>query len=185
MVTTRSGLVIGLAIPALLCVSACGGTGVAASPPQSLSAAHKEMPGTYIPPKGGPVASKTAPVVIPSSPPFVMPNSGVIAMHQGPFGEVDFTVQNFWQGYVGSVWTLVYAGGDRSGRSLAAAVPAIRVYTESFGPSGPTALSSVGTYKDPTADGLLSVVTVSGTLMRLATASGDTVTFNLGARAFQ
>lgn len=185
MVTTRSGLVIGLAITALLGASACGGgPGVAASPQQGrLASAHKEMPGTYIPPKNAPIASKTPPrpLVIPSDPPFVVPLPGIEDEHSGPFAAMDFTVENRWQGYVGSTWTLVYAGSDRRNDTAppGGGIPAVRLGTATFNASGMTSASNLTEFRDPSASGPLIITSVSGTIMTFTTASGGSAHFNL------
>ena len=152
----------------------------------NLTAGSKQVPGTYHPPKNAPIASKTGPVVIPSSPPFVMPSPGIIDMHQGPFGAVDFTVENFWEGYVGSTWTLVYAGSDRLHATAppGGGIPAVRLVTETFNSSGLTSSSNFTEFQDPSASGPLIITSVSGTVMEFTTPSGDQVHLNLLTHTF-
>jgi hypothetical protein len=109
--------------------------------------------------------------------------AGIVAMQQGPFSPLEFTVRNFWQGPVGANWLLVYAGATRNADgSLAAG--ALRIYTETATSSGDYALHQVGVYAAPRG-GALTIVAATGNILTLHAASGATLSFDLTTNSYQ
>ncbi len=100
---------------------------------------------------------------------------GIVATQQGPFAATEFTVRNMYRAPVQGVWLFVFAGGARD-EAGTITQGGLRIYQRSAsGEYGP-----VGTFASPAGGGALVVRSASGSVLTLATDSGQIVLFDLG-----
>jgi hypothetical protein len=104
--------------------------------------------------------------------------AGIINSRQAPFPPSIFTVNNAWQGPVGSQWINAYAGAqtnpdDTPGRG------GLVLYTD-----GDFALSYLGTFLAPAGTPALTINKVQGDMLLLQTASGQAFAFNLQSHQY-
>jgi hypothetical protein len=111
------------------------------------------------------------------------PLTGIVQERQGPFPAIEFEVRDSWLGWVGSTYTMVYAGArrsplgpneDRHG--------ALRVYTRAPGQAGD---NLVGVFDAPTGSDAVTVTSVEGTALQLRSDQGQTLTFDLQTHQYR
>ena len=127
---------------------------------------------------------KPAEPVIPLSQPAPQRQAGIVDMHQGPFPPSVFTVRNFWQGPVGSSWVLDYAGAKTNLDGTAGQGGCV-LYTETTNTLGGFDIHPLGTFLAPAGTTALTITAADGNLLRLRTATGTKLTFNLQTHQFQ
>ena len=117
----------------------------------------------------------------PASQPPPRPPAGIVAMQQGPFPATTFTVRDVWQGPVGADWVLAYAGATPGSSGGPPTRGALRLYGE----TADLHLVPIGTFPAAAGTGPLTITGATGTLLRLRTDSGTTLSFNLGTHQYQ
>jgi len=136
-------------------------------------------------------ADKTAqaPTPDPGAPPEPTLVAGLSDVLQGPFEPSIFSLQNQWQGPIGSDthWMMVGAGAKKNETDGGVGPAAVSIYEFTTTPEGHYAgnFAHVGLFVAPTDSGLLTIVSVSGSLVELRTEGGETLWFNLVSLTFQ
>jgi hypothetical protein len=116
---------------------------------------------------------------VPPAHPLLPRQAGISNAPQTPFSPAIFKARNAWQGPVGSVWIIAYAGAQTNldgttGRG------GLVIYTV-----GDFALAYVGTFLAPPGTTALTIIQVRGDQLRVQAASGRTLTFHLQSQQYQ
>lgn len=93
-------------------------------------------------------------------------------------------VSSFWEAPIGGTWYLAYAGGrpDDPASTDTVSQGSVAVYTQGADPNSSPAFQ--GFFAAPSAGGALIITAVSGGVLTLQSASGETLTFDVVTHKF-
>jgi hypothetical protein len=110
--------------------------------------------------------------------------AGIANMHQGPFPSSQFSVENFWQGPVGSIWELVYSG-TKENMEGNGGIGALAIYNEAVNSTGGFDITHIGTYTVSSGARSLTIISVNGDIIQLRTDTGSILFFDLQTDAYE
>jgi hypothetical protein len=138
--------------------------------------------------------SKTNPVPPATQPPLPARVSSIQVIHESPMPGAEFGANNVWQGPVGGVWVLAYAGAyNKSGgadtSSSAPLEPAMALWSEPVDPNAPSQSPQlIGVYPAPGPETSVEITGANGSVLSLTGvgpgADGQSFQFNIETRAY-
>jgi hypothetical protein len=183
---TRLGVLAGLAACALAFATGSGIASNSNPTPKDLFLEKQaaERSAAEAAPRASKVTDPTTPIAAAAKPER---QAGILEIRQGPVSSLEFAVVNTWQGPVpgsGAVWYVVWAGSTGS-NSPNPGTPGVIVHKQELTSDGYSTVDTVvGTFADATADGPLSIVSVTGFLVSMSSAAGHLYQFHLDTYQF-
>lgn len=124
---------------------------------------------------------------LPHGTPYPIPPREAGLLHetnQGPFAATDFHGQDLWQDQVGGTWVLVFAGTDLTSTGAGGALRLYSMPVDPNAPGGSDAIA-VGTYRPPTSEKSLGIVSAQGATLDIRGGSGTFYKFNVLNKTWQ
>jgi hypothetical protein len=110
--------------------------------------------------------------------------SSIQVLHQSPLGAATLGVNDVWQGRVGRIWVVAYAGTYRKS-GTGAGSPAIVLYAE---PINPNAVNQffrpLGIFQAPGTERTVTIVRAYGDVLYLRRQGSRWLTFNVATRTY-
>jgi hypothetical protein len=110
--------------------------------------------------------------------------SSIIVMHESPMPAMSLTVNDMWQGPVGDIWVLAYAGAYHD-VNAGTETPAVVLYSEPVDPNAPDqSLQFLGVYPAPRSEATVTITGANGDVLQLTGDGGQSLAFDAATRTY-